>query len=171
MILARSYAGFHPLHLHEQRLFGARPRGVIEKHDLHPAAFQLLQQQHLIGIWARQAVWRMHRELIDPARGGDITQALQGRADQGCPAVPLVNEDQVLQQWHPGGSDPLPQGSELTLNGVGLRLLLTGDPGIDGDLEVAHLDPPFTGCRCATGIVRLVWRGAQERLVRGETCS
>jgi hypothetical protein len=66
----------HPLHLEEERILGGLARCAVEEVDLDAGALEFLQQQHLVGILARQAVGRMHVEAIQPARRGQIAHLL-----------------------------------------------------------------------------------------------
>jgi hypothetical protein len=80
----------HPLHLQEQGICGALPPGPVEKHDLHPGASELINQEDLIGIFARPALWRVHIQPIHTARRHDVAQALQCWAHQGGPTLPFI---------------------------------------------------------------------------------
>ena len=80
----------HPLHLQKQVIFRALPQGPVEEYDLHSGASELIDQEHLIGVFACQAIWRVHIEPVHTARRCHVAQALQRRAHQGGPTIPCI---------------------------------------------------------------------------------
>jgi len=72
-----------------------------------------------------------------PSRRG-IAQALQGGAHQGCATVAIIKK--LHRRWddQPIHRDALAQGGDLAGNGVRFGLLLRGDPGIEGHLQVGQ---------------------------------
>jgi hypothetical protein len=67
-ITARSYsgqAGDGPLHLEQQLVVGVIADGVLQEDDLAPGATQLLQEQHLVRVLARQAVGAEHDHEVN----------------------------------------------------------------------------------------------------------
>lgn len=67
--------GNHALHLEQELIFRGLADFAVEKDDLNACANELLQQQHLVGVVARQAIWAMDIEVIYPSSRGDISQA------------------------------------------------------------------------------------------------
>ena len=67
----------------------------------HPGAGELLDQQRLAGELAGQPVRGIAQHHIDAALGGQVTQRLQGRADQRRPGMTLVLEHPLLGQVSP----------------------------------------------------------------------
>jgi len=126
--------GHHALDLEQQIVFGTAPEFPIQEDHLHTEAGQFIDEQHLIGVFARQAVRGMHIEPVHRTGGRQITEALQGRPHQGRATVPIVQKRHRLGEREPVGRDALAQRSDLTGNGVGFGLTIRRHPGIDGCL-------------------------------------
>ncbi len=60
--------GDHALDLQQELLLGIVPHGMVEEDDLDPGAAKLVDQQHLIGVLARQAIGRVDIEALDRPR-------------------------------------------------------------------------------------------------------
>jgi hypothetical protein len=97
----------HPLYLQQQVVFWALSQGPVEEPDLDASASELLDQQHLIGIFAGQAIRRVHIEPVHTARCNHIAQTLQRRAHQGGPAIPFV--EILFRRGIKGNVDAFPQ--------------------------------------------------------------
>jgi hypothetical protein len=135
----------HALHLEEERILGGLARCPVEEDDRDAGALEFLQQQHLVGIPARQAVGRMDIEAIQAARRGQIAQLLEPGPHQRRPAVALIHEVQLRREGQAVGGDPRLQGSDLARDGLGRRLLLGRDAGVDRGLEGVHAVFPSRG--------------------------
>ena len=73
--------GDHPLELAQQLVLrGARSLGLLGEHDLDPAARELLQQQHLVGVAAREPVRRMTQHDLEAPVERPVAKPLQRRA-------------------------------------------------------------------------------------------
>jgi hypothetical protein len=105
---------------------------MIQKDHVHPTTAQLIQEQDLIGVLPRQPVRRMNVQPIDDAQGCHITQSFQGRTNQGCAAIPVVDKDQFRVEFETLLLESFLQGLYLAGDGLSLRLLLGGDAGIEG---------------------------------------
>ncbi len=58
----------------------------------------LVQENDLIGVAARQAVWRVDVDPLDCAGRSEVAQPFQGRANKGCAAVAVV--DKLSIRWN-----------------------------------------------------------------------
>ena len=74
--------GDHPLDLQQQPALGALIEIPVEEDDLDAMAAQFVDQDHLIGVVARQPVGVLDVEPVDRPGGGGVAQPLQGRAEQ-----------------------------------------------------------------------------------------
>jgi hypothetical protein len=72
--------GDHALHLHQQRRLGILAmRGTLQKPHADTEALKLLEDQHLVGVRAREPIHtQTQNPFEDPSLGG-ITQAVQRR--------------------------------------------------------------------------------------------
>ena len=84
--------GHHALDLQQQVVLRREADRPVEEDDLDPGAAELVDQQHLVGVAARQPVGRVDVDAIERARGDRVAQPLEGRADQRGAAVALVDE-------------------------------------------------------------------------------
>ena len=130
--------GDHALHLQEQVVFRALAQGTVQEHDLHPGTSELIDQQHLVGVFAGQAIRRVDIEPVHTARGDHIAQALQRRADQRRPAIAFVKKLHGLGHGQAIGGDALAQGGHLARDGLRLGLLLRRHAGVDRHLRWIH---------------------------------
>jgi hypothetical protein len=73
--------GNHPLDLKQEILLGIAADGIVQKDHLHAATPELLDDQHLISIFAREAIRRMNIEAIEDAGRGLVTKTLKRRPD------------------------------------------------------------------------------------------
>src|SRR5262245_38179455 len=163
----------HPLHLQEQVIFWALPQGPVEEHDLHPGASELIDQEYLIGIFARQAIWRVHIKPIHTARRHYVAQALQRWAHQGGPTIPFIEKLHRLGHRQPLGGQALAQGRHLAGDSLGLGLLLGRDTCIDCYLGWIHgcCLPPTCCIGCASTACRAQRARGAGRRVMGTTRS
>jgi hypothetical protein len=69
--------GDHALDLQQELIFRGLADFPIEEDHLDPCLQELLQQQHLMGVVARQAIRTMHIELVDAPRRHHIAQPFQ----------------------------------------------------------------------------------------------
>jgi hypothetical protein len=86
------------LDLEQQVVLGRAPQRAVEEDQLDAAPPQLVDEENLIGVAARQAVGGVDVEPIDCPLDGRIAQPLQRRADEGAAAAPLVEEAQFVLQ-------------------------------------------------------------------------
>jgi hypothetical protein len=77
---------------------------------------ELLEQDHLIGVLAREAVGAEHRNDIDGRILYRITQPIEARPVEAGTAVALIDEAMGGQKLMPLCPDPLLQERHLTGN-------------------------------------------------------
>jgi hypothetical protein len=78
--------------LEQEIVFRTATQLAVQENDLHAHPLALIDQQDLIGIFAGEAIRRMHIEAIDRARRHQITQTFEGRADEGRPAIAFIQK-------------------------------------------------------------------------------
>src|SRR5215831_7855282 len=160
--------GNHPLYLQQEVVFGALPQGTIEEHNLHPGASELIDQEDLIGIFAGQAIWRVHIEPVNTPRRDHIAQALQRRVHQCGPTIPFVKKLHRLEHGQTIGSHALAQRRHLTRNGMRLGVRLRRHTGVDRYLCGIHACCLLPTC-CLCGAPSACWGaracGAGRRLM------
>ena len=89
--------GDHPLELTQQLILRrAGPLRLLGEHHLDPGALELFEQQHLIGVTAREPVRRMTQQHLEAALDRQVAQPLQRRAAQHRARDALVLEHQIL---------------------------------------------------------------------------
>jgi hypothetical protein len=164
--------GHHALDLQEQVVLRRHPDRAVEEHDLGAAAAELVEQQHLVRVAARQAIGRVDVHPVDGAGGDEVAQPLEPRAEERGAAVALVDEaaggleaGAVLRQARL-------QGRELARDGAALHLLVGRDASVDGDAHGRHGRPLLTAVS-ATGAsdVARSGTGARRRTIVGASRS
>jgi hypothetical protein len=166
--------GHHALDLQEQVVLRRHPDRAVEEHDLGAAAAELVEQQHLVGVAAGQAIGRVDVYPVDGAGGDEVAQPLEPRADERGAAVALVDEaaggleaGAVLRQARL-------QGRELARDGAALHLLVGRDASVDGDAHGRHGRPLLTALSAtgASGVARpAAPTGAKRRTIVGASRS
>ena len=106
------------LDLQQQLVARVLGDGTVEEGDLDAGAAELLEQQHLVGVAARQAVGREHRDDLDGGVAHRVAQAVEARAIEPRAAVAVVAEDVRLGQLVAFGLGPAPQAGELAVDGL-----------------------------------------------------
>ncbi|CAA9266379.1 MAG: hypothetical protein AVDCRST_MAG27-2839 [uncultured Craurococcus sp.] len=127
------------LDLQQELVAGGVGERVVEEDDLAALAAELLQQQHLVGVLAGEAVRAEHGDDVDGRVLDRVAQAVEPRAVQAGAAVALIGEDVLGQQLMAVGLGPLPQRGQLAGDGLLAPLALRRDPGVD---RGAHRVPP-----------------------------
>ncbi|CAE6907497.1 hypothetical protein R69749_08480 [Paraburkholderia domus] len=97
---------------------------MIEKHHLYTVRAELLHQQRLVRIFARQAVWRQDVQPINRSERCSVPQTLQLWPDQRCTAHPSINEAHVLHNLRAVGLNSLFQCGDLAVYRAAFALLL-----------------------------------------------
>lgn len=142
----------HALHLEQQVVLGRRADLAVEEDALDAGAAQLVDEQHLVGVTARQAVGRMDVDAVEGAGSREVAQPFQRRADKSGAAVAVVGEAMPGQKGQAVRRDPRLQRRHLAGNGA-VTLLLGRHAGIDGNTQgfshaVAPLPVSHARARC-----------------------
>jgi len=131
--------GDGPLDLQQQLVVGIVGDRMVQEYHRAVRAAELLQQQDLVGILARQPIRAEHRYDVDCGVSDGIPQTVQGRPVQPGAAVALVAEHMGIGQGMVLVPHPGPQRGKLAVDGLLALLALGRDPGIDGN---AHGSSP-----------------------------
>jgi hypothetical protein len=124
--------GDHPLHLHQQRrLRVVARRGPLEEADPGPEAPELLEDQHLVGVGAGEAIGREADDALEQARLGGVAQAVERGPIEPGAGVALV--DELLDDLVPVGASRLAQELELRGDRAALLLALGRDTCVERD--------------------------------------
>ena len=124
--------GDHPLELAQQLILrGAGPLRLLREDHLDPGALELLEQQHLIGVSAREPVRRVTQQHLEAALDRQVAQPLQPRAAQHRARDALVLEHQILRDEQPALGGELTQRGGLALDRLLATLPIRGHPRVD----------------------------------------
>ena len=122
----------HPLELAQQLVLGRHaPLGLLGEAHLHPDTLELFEQQHLVGVAARETIRRVAQQHLERSLSATVTQPLQRRACQRRAREPLVLEHQTLRNEQPALRGELTQPDGLALDRLVLALALRGHPRVD----------------------------------------
>ena len=124
--------GDHTLHLQQQVFFGADADGAVQEDDFNAALLQLLDQQHLPGIFASQAIRRMNIQPREATGPSHVAQSLQSGAYQRTSTEAVIYETQFAFEHQAVGLHPLIKRLALAFDRALLCLLLGGDTRVDG---------------------------------------
>ena len=132
--------GHCPLDLQEKLVAGIIGDGVVEERHRAAGTAELLEDQGLIGILAREAVRAEHRDDIDLGVADGVPQGVEpGPVEPGA-AVAFVAEGMLGPELMAGLFRPGAQGRDLAVDRLLPLLALGGHPGIDGG---AHGSSPL----------------------------
>jgi len=124
--------GDHSLELAQQLVLrGPRALGLLGEDDLDAGARELLQQQHLVGVAARQAIGRVAEQNVEAAVGGAVAQPLKRRPGQRRAGEPLILEDQIIDNDQASRGGQITQPGGLALDRLLHPLALGGHPRVD----------------------------------------
>ena len=124
--------GDHPLELAQQLVLGrAAPLGLLREAHRHAHARELLQQQHLVGVAAREPIGRVAEQHLERSLRRAVAQPLQRWALQARPREPLVLEHEILADEQSALSGELTQPDGLACDRLVLALTLGGHPRVD----------------------------------------
>jgi hypothetical protein len=101
------------------RIVGDR---VLQEGDLAAGAAELLQEQDLVGEFAREAVGGQHGNHADGSVAHGIAQRVEAGPVEAAAAVSLVAEDVLVGEDMATGGGPGAPGGELAVDG-GVALL------------------------------------------------
>ncbi len=91
--------GHRPLDLHQQPCARIIQGRLFDEDHLHAEALQLLQDQHLIRVIAREAVWAEHQDGRERTGACSVPQGVQRRPVQPRPAEAIVEEACHIRQF------------------------------------------------------------------------
>src|SRR5215216_17573 len=150
--------GDHPLEL-AQQLILRRPAALrlAREHDLHAGALELLQQQHLVGVAAREPIRAVAEHHLEAALGGAVAQPLKRRPGERRARDPLIAEHELIGHSEAALGGELTQPGDLTLDRALLALALRGHPRVDRRHPAR---PPVRSHRCSLPLARCASRGA-----------
>src|SRR3954452_14168790 len=137
---------------------------VVQKDDLAAGAAELLHEQDLVGILPREPVGADHGHHVNGSVADSVSERVQRGTVQARPAVALITEHMSLGERVPLVVGPVPQGRDLTANGLLSLLALCRDAGID---RSTHGSSPGLGDRVRVSPPRLQARGGTPLLTRG----
>ncbi len=100
------------LDLQQELVVGVVRDRVLQEHHLGACATELLEQQHLIGVLARQAVWGQHDERAH----GTVAQRVETGPIEPAAAVALVAEDVFVAHRMALRGGPGSQGGKLAVD-------------------------------------------------------
>jgi hypothetical protein len=123
------------LDLEQQLVTRVLADGPMDEQRLAPGTLELLQQQDLVHVLARQAVGAEHDDATNIAVLRGIAQAVQTWPIQASTAVALVLEDVLIANRVALSFDPGSQHSQLALDGLFPFLALRRDACVDRHLH------------------------------------
>jgi hypothetical protein len=122
----------HPLKLAQQLVLGrAGALALAGENDLDAGALELLQQQHLIGVAAREPVRAMAEHDLKATLGGTVAQALERRPQQRRAGEAFVQELELDRDDQAAILRELTQPGDLALDRALLALALRGHARVD----------------------------------------
>ncbi len=119
--------------LQQQLVVGIPAHRPVEELDLAARGGDLLDQQHLVHVVARQPVGRGDQHPVEDAQGGAVAQPLQAGTPQAGAAAAVIAEDVLLRHRPALPEGVRPQAIELLGDAVGLRLPSRGHPRVESD--------------------------------------
>ena len=115
--------GDHALHLDQQRRLWIVARfRALEEVNGDPEALEFLEDQHLVGVGARESIDTQAQHAVQHARLGGVTQAIQRRTIEPRARVPIV--DELLDHLMPVSLRRGPQRRYLRADRAALVLAL-----------------------------------------------
>jgi len=106
------------LDLQQELVVGVVRDWVLQEHHLSACATELLEQQHLVGVFTCQAVRGQHDERAHNAVAHSIAQRVEARPVEPAAAVALVAEDLFVAYRMALRGGPGSQGGELAGDGL-----------------------------------------------------
>jgi hypothetical protein len=135
--------GKDALHLEQHLFFRTGPKAVLHKDHLAAAAGELLDQEHLIGIAAGEAIGYRHQQHLKGAFCGQIAQAVERGAIEARPTDSFINKDARRRNVIARGGGRLVEEVDLAGDGLFAFLFFGGDPRIEG----CTFQPRLARCR------------------------
>ena len=137
------------LDLQQKLIVGVVRDRVLQERHLDARAVELLQQQDLIGVSARQPVGGQHGDDPDGAVVHGVAQRVEAGPVEPAAAVALVTEDVLVGHDMAARGRPGAQGGKLAVDGLIAFLALGGHAGVEGGAHGGHT----SGCGVEGGVV------------------
>ena len=118
------------LDLKQELVTGIVGDAVVEEGHLAAGATELLQDQSLIGVLARQPVGCQHGDDVDLGIADGVAQGVEPRTIEPRAAIALVAEDVLGPEFVAGSFRPGAQDRDLAVDRLLALLPLGGDPSI-----------------------------------------
>jgi len=125
--------------LQEELIVRIMGHGAIDEDHRAAVLLEFLDQEHLMDVFAGQAVRRRQRHHAKGGTGRGITQAVKAGTGQPGSTVPLITIDVLRGKGPPLRSAVGLQALQLLFDGLGLRLPGRRDPHLDCGV---HQSPP-----------------------------
>ena len=138
---------YGPLDLQEELVVRVGGDRALHEFDATAGLAKLLEQEHLIGVAACQAVGAVDGDDIELRRGRRIPEPVKSGAVESSPGVAGVGEDVFGAKVMSLLGDPLPKGRKLTVDRLVAFLLLGRDSCVD---RYSHGRAPLVGQRKRT---------------------
>src|SRR5450755_227730 len=123
--------GDHALELQQQLVLGGLRLWSLDEDRLHAVAQPFLGEEHLIGVFAAEAIGRQHKDRLDLAFSDEIEHSLQTGSNQRGPAEALVLDDPLSRYAVALAGSERHQCGRLACNRLVLLLLVGRHPRID----------------------------------------
>jgi hypothetical protein len=124
--------GDHPLELAQQLVLGRRAAlGLLGEDDLDAGAGELLEQQHLVGVAAREPIGRVAQQHLEAALGDTVAQPLERRPGERRAGEAVLEEHQLVGDDQAALGGQLTQPGDLAVDRLLLALALRGHPRVD----------------------------------------
>ena len=120
------------LDLQQELVAGVVRDRALQEHHLGAGAAELLQEQDLVGVPARQAVGGQRGDDPDGAVAHGVAQRVEAGSVEPAAAVTLVAEHVLVGEGVAVGGGPGAQGGELAVDGLLALLALGRDAGVEG---------------------------------------
>ena len=137
------------LDLQQKLIVGVVRDRVLQERHLDARAAELLQQQDLVGVSARQPVGGQHGDDPDGTVVHGVAQSVEPGSVEPAAAVALVTEDMLVGHDMVSRNRPGVQGGELAVDGLIAFLALGGHAGIESGAHGGHT----SGCGVEGGVV------------------
>src|SRR5260221_13512855 len=105
----------HPLDLHQQFIFCSGLDLPVEEHHTHTPPGEFVEQERLVRVLTREAIWAVDIDELNASDGGQIAQAFQSGSDKRGSTVPVINEFQDTGFPRSVAGNPFAQCRDLTV--------------------------------------------------------
>jgi hypothetical protein len=119
-------------HLEQHPFFRTGPQAVLHKDHRAAAAGELLDQEHLRGIAAGEAIGHRHQQHLQGACCGQIPQAVERGAIEARPTDTFINKHARRRNVIARGGGRLVEEGDLAGDGLFAFLFFGGDPRRQG---------------------------------------